>query len=299
MGLVAVAEVADVFVVRHIGLGQKDDIRRDDGEEVPEQLYHLVGLGQVNAGGSDFFPEIGNGVQPDDAGAGVDVEKKNVQDFEKDIRVGEVQVDLVRAERGPHVLQPLSGLHGCKQGRGAGAHDGGKIGCGGGDDEKVPAGRRARREVDEPAALSRDVVQDQVHHQLEMLADGADRFPIANGRIHLAVMDDGKAVIGGVGEKGEQVDGADRAAQMAVEKAFQCDERLFPAGPHHVGIGNEKSVGLVPLFRGRRCGGFDSVPAGQHVEPGQALDGPIPIEPLETAADLFLRLGGVHHDDSG
>ncbi len=63
MRLVTVAKIADVLVMGQVGLGQQNRARGDVIHHQSHQLDNLMSLGQVNAGGADLLPQIGNGIQ--------------------------------------------------------------------------------------------------------------------------------------------------------------------------------------------------------------------------------------------
>ena len=100
---VGVAKIRNVLLVRHIGFGQQQHIRRDDGKQVAENLHGFVGLGQMDAVGADLLPEVGDGIQADDAGPHAHVEQQDIKHLEQHIGVREVEVDLVVAERRPEM----------------------------------------------------------------------------------------------------------------------------------------------------------------------------------------------------
>ena len=89
--------------MRDIGFSQNDDIRSYDIQYCAEQLDHIMGLGQVNAAGSDFLPQIGNGIQSQDARILLRIKKQDVDHFFEHIQAFEVKVDLVGTECGPEM----------------------------------------------------------------------------------------------------------------------------------------------------------------------------------------------------
>ena len=106
VSLVSVPEIADILRMRDIRFRQEGDVNADEFDKIPHQLHHLVCFIEMDAGGSGPFPEIGNGVQPDDARAVGDIEQEDVQKLEQHIRIGKVEVELVVAERGPEMADP-------------------------------------------------------------------------------------------------------------------------------------------------------------------------------------------------
>ena len=81
LGLVrAVAKVGDVLVVGDVGLGDENHVRRDRVQDGAEELDHPMRLLQVDAGGADLFPQVGDSVQADDLGPFFDVQQKDLDD---------------------------------------------------------------------------------------------------------------------------------------------------------------------------------------------------------------------------
>ena len=195
VGLVAGTEVGEVFAVGDVCFGDEDDVGGDDVEDVAQEFDDLVGLGEVDAGGADLFPEIGDGVESDDPDAAVDVVEEDVKKFEEDIGIGEVEVNLVFAEGGPDVAGAVAGLGEGEEGVGAGSDDGGEVGLGVGLDEVVAGGGDAADVVSEPATVARAVIEDEVGHEAEVARDGLDVFPGAEFGSDLAVVNDAEAVV--------------------------------------------------------------------------------------------------------
>jgi len=112
----AVAEVGDVFFMGDVGFGEQQDVWCQGVEHIAHDSYEGVGLGQVGTGGSRLFPDVGNGVEANDSGATADVGEQHIEDIEEDVRIFEVQIDLVGTEGGPAVFLALVGLEGMEQG---------------------------------------------------------------------------------------------------------------------------------------------------------------------------------------
>ena len=203
--LVAVAEIADVLGMGHVGLGEQHQARLQHLQHIAQQLDHLVRLRQVDAAGADLFPQIGNGVEADDLGAVMDIEQQNIQKLEQHIRVGEVDIDLVVAERAPNPALAVGRLHRAQQRRGARAGDGAEVGLRLHLDEIVALGGHAVAVGAEPVALAGDVVDDQIQHQPIVLAELLDVVPATQFRVHRAVVDDRKTVVGAVGKERQDV----------------------------------------------------------------------------------------------
>ena len=75
-----------------------------------------------------------------------------------------------------------------------------------------------RLKLFDPGMLARNMVDDQVHHQVELVGNVLDIFPTAQGGIDLVVVDDGKAIVGAIGKKGQDMDPGDGVLQMGVEE---------------------------------------------------------------------------------
>ena len=56
MGLVALAEVGDVFLMRDIGFGQNHDIGRHHIEQIAHELHHFVCLREMDTTGAGLLP---------------------------------------------------------------------------------------------------------------------------------------------------------------------------------------------------------------------------------------------------
>ncbi len=79
LGLVlAVAKVADVFGMGHVGFGDQQHLGGDRIQGGPHGLDQAVGLGQMEAGGADFLPHEGDGIQPDQGRPLLHVQQKHV-----------------------------------------------------------------------------------------------------------------------------------------------------------------------------------------------------------------------------
>jgi hypothetical protein len=94
----------------------------------------------------------------------------------------------------------------------------------------------------EPGPFCRAVVEDQIRHQPERRADIGDIRPVADGRIDLIIVDDGKAVVGTVGKKGQDMDAADHVFQV-----FVCEGLQGPKVPAVLGCqGQYRTVVFNP-----------------------------------------------------
>src|SRR3970040_1856081 len=76
----------------------------------------------MNAGGADFFPQIPNRIQTDELSTLRRVEQERIDDLQQHIRVMEIEIDLVRAERRPYLLYAGGGLEFGQERQGARPH---------------------------------------------------------------------------------------------------------------------------------------------------------------------------------
>jgi len=120
----SVAEVGDIVLVRDVGFGEQDDLRGDDIQQFAHKLHDGMGFRQMGATGAQGFPEIGYGIEADDAGALGDVKQEDIKEFQQNVRISEIQVDLVGAEGGPAPFRPIGSIEFMQQGRGTGTQDG-------------------------------------------------------------------------------------------------------------------------------------------------------------------------------
>ena len=207
----AIAEVGDVVGVGNVGFGDHRDVRRHRVEHVPEELDHLVGLRKVGAGGTDLLPQIGDGVQPHEIGAVAHVEEQDLDHLQQHPRVLEVEVDLILGERGPHPARAVDGLVFGQHRRGPRPQDQLQVLLGNGglrrkDGEEILVLRVAGKELLEPVALGRYVVEDAVEHQLEVILELGHVLPGAELRVHLLEGDDRESTIRRIRVEGQYVD---------------------------------------------------------------------------------------------
>ena len=287
--------------MRHVGFGDEQHAGGEHPQQVAQQLHDLVRFRQMDAGRADCLPQVGDGIEPDDLGAVVDVEQQDVQVFEQHIRIAEVHVELVVAEGGPDVALPGRGLHRAQQRRRARAGHGRQVRGGVHLDEIVPLRCQAVAVGAKPVALARDVVDDQIRHEPVVDRQGLHVVPAAERRVHGAVVDDGKAVVGAVREERQDVQAGHGIADARVEKAPERRERRLAVRANHVAVGDEHGVALIPAAAAGRwrtrvqAMAADAVAAHQQL---QALQQPrqrlFAVEPREAAADA-LEHGALDH----
>ena len=289
---IAVAEVGDIFFVRHVGFGEQDDTGRGHIDQVPHQLHDLVGLFEVDAGGSGLLPEVGDGVEPDDFCAVGDVEEQDVEKLKQHIGVGEIEVDLVVAEGGPEMLLGSVDFDGREQRQTARPDDGGEIRRRISLDEVIAIRSHSGDKIFKPVAFARDVVEHQIKHELEPSAELADVIPLSVVAFNQTVIDHGKAVVGGPRTEGQNVDGTQHAFEIFFGKPVQGGERTLAFALHGVRIGDEHGGFFIPQRGLRRGAVADAVAAGHGDEPFDALRGALrSVEAVEAFAHL-LELSG-------
>ena len=154
MCFIAVAEVGDILILRHVCLRDEKNVRRQQLNDVAEQLDDLVRLWQVNAWRAEILPQVGDGVESEYPHTLGDIKKQDVDEFEQDIRILKVEIYLVVAERGPDVSLAVAGLGAAQKGGGARPDHGGVIRGRICLDEIEARGRYAGHIVSEPAALA-------------------------------------------------------------------------------------------------------------------------------------------------
>ena len=100
---VAVPEVGPHVLRPHVGLGEQQPPRELRVHPPPQLPHHLVGLGQVLAGGALALHEVGHGVHPEPVHPELEPEAHHLPDLLAHGRVVEVEVGLVGEEPVPVV----------------------------------------------------------------------------------------------------------------------------------------------------------------------------------------------------
>jgi len=110
----------------------------------------------------------------------------------------------------------------------------------------------------EPATAGRDVVDDGVEHEAEVAAQALDVCPRTEVGIDDCIVDDGEAIVGGVGEERQDVDTGDDTLDVLLQHLGQGLQRGFTRLGYLVAIGDEDGVALRQAFLGGwaflRCG---------------------------------------------
>ncbi len=96
--------------------------------------------------------------------------------------------------------------------------------------------RVAREPAPEPRAAARGVVGDEVEHQVVLAGQVGHVRPGAEGRVDLAVVDDGEPVVGRPREHRQQVHVADHVADVVVQEARQRVQRRLVGAPDAVAV---------------------------------------------------------------
>lgn len=102
--IAAVAKIAAIFLVGNFGLGYQDRIRGNDIWDLSTQLYHVMGLGQVDASGADFVSQKSAGVEPEKENAFFGVIQKHLDCFLENIQALVIKIDLNGLSLHTHVL---------------------------------------------------------------------------------------------------------------------------------------------------------------------------------------------------
>jgi len=149
----------------------------------------------MNTGGADLLPEIGNRIQTDEPGALRKVEQEGVDDFQQNIWILEIEIDLVCTERCPHLFGTRRGIKPGQEWQGARPDHLGKIGITLHHNEIIPIVRIVSQESLEPFVPDRGMVDHRVEHQTEALTQLVDILPAADGRIHSAIIHHRESII--------------------------------------------------------------------------------------------------------
>ena len=217
----SIAEVGDVVPVGYVGFRDQERSRRRLIQHRPEDLDNPVGLGQVQAAGAQLLPEKAHRVQAEVARPLFNVKEEELHHLQQHLGVFVVEVDLVCAEGGPEMLFPLAGDKRREQGQRPGPDDLGEVCPWIAGDEEILEGGIPRQVFLKPLALGGDVVDHRIEHQIEILGQVGDVRPAPQLITDLPVVDDRKTIVGGIGVKGQNVDGGNKSGQKGAGKARQ------------------------------------------------------------------------------
>jgi len=153
---------------------------------------------------------------------------------------------------------------------GAGAQDAGGIGVRIEFDEEVLIAGVASEIALEVGAGGGGMVDDQVKAEVKIAGELVDIGPIAAGGVDAAVINNGEAIIGRIGEEGQQVDDADEVLESATAEVGEALDRRDVGLAEVVGIGDEHNVafGEVLSLGGWGMGGMSGE---QCLEPRREL----------------------------
>ena len=103
MRFILVAEIGQIFMVGNIGFG--DDDQRFDMmiKQGAQQPYDFVSLIEIDRRRADFFPEKGDRIKPEDTYTMVDIGSDDLDKFDQDFGIAEIEVQLVGTECAPDI----------------------------------------------------------------------------------------------------------------------------------------------------------------------------------------------------
>ena len=228
MRFIAVAEIADIFIVRNVGFGDQAAAGIGAIEDQAPQFDNLVHFRQVDAGRARRLPDKPDGIKADRAPAGGGILQQHIDAFQQHRRLTEVNVDLVFAEGGPDIHALLVRFYiGREQRQGARAHHIMVIGLRIGFDKVVLVLFLAFQVALEPHAGAGNMVYHAVEHQIKMLVQRPDIRPIAQFRVNAPVIDHAETIVGCPRKHRQQVNIANQPLQPAIGKLFQHHQRFL------------------------------------------------------------------------
>ncbi len=231
MRLVAIAKIAQIFGIGHIGFGdQRQHLHRVIREQT-EKPHDLMGLSQVNAGRAGFLPNKGHRIEAQGAHAVIDMRAQDRHKGQQHFGVREIKIDLIMREGAPQMLDPVCGLHPPQQIMRARAHDGGEIGGRVRLEIEFIIRRMALQVIGKPLRAGRAVVEHQIRHQGEPLCDPLHIRPIAQCRVHREIIGHRETVIGGEGEIGQDMQAGERISQLGLREIAQQIQGFMRARP--------------------------------------------------------------------
>ena len=146
--------------------------------------------------------------------------------------------------------------------------------------------------------MARAVIDNKIEHEIEVVGQGGHVGPGSEGGIDLAVVDDGEAVVGGVGEEGQDVDSTENVSQAAVEEELALGfQRGLVRLADLIAVGNENGIGLVP--RGALGGDLGKCVVDVLQELCQDFFDIAGIEASQVGADSFAACGADGHSSFG
>ena len=165
----SVAEVGKIVHVRHVRFGDELHMRRGFVQRGAQELNHRVCLRQVDAVRAGFLPEISDRIEADEGRAALGIQKENVESFQQDLGILEIEIDLVFAEGRPNFFLAGGSLECCQQRQRPRTHHLRKVVLTFHGNEEIFVTRVILLEFLEPFALRRDVIDDPIEHQPKIL----------------------------------------------------------------------------------------------------------------------------------
>ena len=177
------------------------------------------------------------------------------------------------------------------------------------DDEPIALRLLVLQESLEPRALRGAVIQDVIEREVEVFAERRHVPPVADGGVDVAVVDDAEPVVAAVREVRQQVDRGEPVAHPRVQQPVPLGGEGVrrgsggdAVGPHHVAVGDEDGVRLVPQVprSSRRTGCRNiGVAVGEGVDPGEGRVGGVAVEGGQLIEDRRAGVVGQGHDSVG
>ena len=107
MSFVAVTEVRQIFVVRHVGFCDQKRAGRKEVCHRSNQTNDLVRFRQMDARRPRFLPQEPDRIQTKDADSIFQIAANDLQKFQQHLRVCEVEINLIMAKRTPNMLDSI------------------------------------------------------------------------------------------------------------------------------------------------------------------------------------------------
>ena len=176
--LVAVAEIRDVLMVGHVGLGNDHRFVAGVLDEQAHETDDFMSLRQVHAARALLLPQEADRIEAEPLHALIEVVADDAQAFHQHFGIGEVEIDLIRREGAPNVLLTVEGFHLGEQRTGTRANDIGPITLGVGGNEVVLARLFTPEELLKPRTLRGTMVEHHVPHDLVVLSQTLHVTPL-------------------------------------------------------------------------------------------------------------------------
>ena len=135
------------------------------------------------------------------------------------------------------------------------------------------------------------MVADEVEAKVDVTAEVVDIDPVAVGGVDGSVVDDGEAVVGGVGEERQQVDDGDEVGEAVFVETTQGFQRRGGGLAEVVGIGDEQDVTFVEEGVGGAVGAEVAVTLQEVLQAAGDVGGVGAVEEAEFVACFGLEHG--------